>query len=69
MENFGEMENFCCNDSIEITNGYVNNEEIKGRYENYNFRKNLKISVENYNYLKRTQNLNQRSKIVKKYFC
>lgn len=54
MENFGEMENFCCNDSIEITNGYVNNEEIKGRYENYNFRKNLKISVENYNYLKRT---------------
>lgn len=32
MGNFGEMENFCCNDSIGITNGYVNNEEIKGRY-------------------------------------
>lgn len=32
MGNFGEMENFCCNDSIGITNGYVNNEEIKSRY-------------------------------------
>lgn len=32
MEDFGEMGNFCCNDSIGITNGYVNNEEIKGRY-------------------------------------
>lgn len=32
MGNFGQMENFCCNDSIGITNGYVNNEEIKDQY-------------------------------------